>query len=51
VYLGLGAAHLVDEIRIQWPGGGEDVIEGLEPGFYTILEGPEGEGIVHQEGK
>ncbi len=48
VYLGLGAAPRVDEIRIQWPGGGEDALEGLEPGSYTILEG---EGIVHREGK
>ena len=51
VYLGLGAAPRVDEIRIQWPGGSEDVLEGLEPDIYTILEGLEGEGIVHREGK
>ena len=48
LYLGLGTAPRVDEIRIQWPGGGEDALEGLEPGIYTILEG---EGIVQQEGK
>ncbi|MGH9388870.1 MAG: CRTAC1 family protein, partial [Vicinamibacteria bacterium] len=51
VYLGLGTAPGVDEIRIQWPGGGEDALEGLEPGCYTILEGLEGEGIVHPGGK
>jgi hypothetical protein len=50
-YLGLGAAPRVDEIRIQWPGGGEDVLEGLGPGIYTIIEGLEGEGVVHHEGK
>jgi enediyne biosynthesis protein E4 len=48
VYLGLGAARRVDEIRIQWPGGREQSLEGLDPGFYWILEG---EGIVHQEGE
>ncbi len=48
VYLGLGAAHRVEEIRIQWPGGGEDVVGGLGPGSYSILEG---KGIVKQEGR
>ncbi len=48
VYVGLGEASRVDEIRIHWPGGGEEALERLEPGFYLILEG---EGIVHQERK
>ncbi|HJS73074.1 MAG TPA: CRTAC1 family protein [Vicinamibacteria bacterium] len=48
VYLGLGAAARADEIRIQWPGGGEDLLESLEPGFYSVLEG---KGIVHREGQ
>jgi hypothetical protein len=38
VYLGLGGASRVDEIRIQWPGGGVESLAGLEPGSYTILE-------------
>ncbi len=44
VYLGLGAASRVDEIRIQWPGGGEDALEGLKPGSYVVLEN---QGIVN----
>jgi hypothetical protein len=48
VYLGLGEAHRVDEIRIQWPGGGEELLESLEPGFYSVLQG---KGIVHREGR
>ncbi|HLE68843.1 MAG TPA: CRTAC1 family protein, partial [Vicinamibacteria bacterium] len=48
VYLGLGAASRVDEIRIQWPGGGEEALDGLEPGSYALLEG---KGIVNQEGR
>jgi hypothetical protein len=48
VYLGLGAANRVDEIRIQWPGGGEDALDGLESGSYALLEG---KGIVNQEGR
>lgn len=39
LYLGLGDASRVDEIRIQWPGGGEEVLDGLEPGAYALLEG------------
>jgi hypothetical protein len=39
VYLGLGEAQRFDEIRIQWPGGGEDILAALEPGFYTVLQG------------
>jgi hypothetical protein len=46
VYLGLGEAQRADEIRIQWPGGGEELLESLEPGFYSVLEGT---GIVHRE--
>jgi hypothetical protein len=48
VYVGLGDAQRADEIRIQWPGGGEDLLESLEPGFYFVLEG---KGIVHREGQ
>jgi hypothetical protein len=48
LYLGLGAASRVDEIRIRWPGGGEEAMAGLEPGSYTILES---RGIVKQEGR
>jgi hypothetical protein len=48
VYLGLGAANRVDEIRIQWPGGGEEALDGLESGSYALLEG---KGIVNQEGR
>jgi hypothetical protein len=46
VYVGLGDAQRADEIRIQWPGGGEELLESLEPGFYSVLEGT---GIVHRE--
>jgi hypothetical protein len=38
----------VDEIRIQWLGGGEESLEGLEPGSYVLLEG---QGIVTQESR
>jgi hypothetical protein len=48
LYLGLGAASRVDEIRIQWPGGGEDALEGLQSGDHVVLEG---QGIVNREGK
>jgi hypothetical protein len=48
VYLGLGGAIRADEIRIQWPGGGEDALSRLESGAYVVLEG---EGVVHREGK
>ncbi|HSF15955.1 MAG TPA: CRTAC1 family protein [Vicinamibacteria bacterium] len=48
VYLGLGTSSRVDEVRIEWPGGGEETLEGLAPGSYVVLEG---EGIVHREGK
>jgi hypothetical protein len=48
VYLGLGAANRVDEIRIQWPGGGEEALDGLESGSYALLEG---KGIVNHEGR
>ncbi len=46
IYLGLGTANRADEIRIQWPGGGEDVLDGLEPGAYTVLQG---EGVIDRE--
>ena len=38
VYMGLGEASRIDEIRIRWPGGGEEALEALEPGFYVSLE-------------
>jgi hypothetical protein len=38
VYVGLGEASRVDEIRIRWPGGGEEVLERLGPGVHLILE-------------
>jgi hypothetical protein len=48
VYLGLGDASRVDEIRIQWPGGAEEILEGLEPGSYVILEG---QGILNRQSR
>jgi len=38
VYVGLGEATRVDEVRIQWPGGAEEALEGLAPGFHVVLE-------------
>jgi hypothetical protein len=43
VYLGLGDALRVDEVRFRWPGGGEEALPGLDAGSYTVLEN---QGIV-----
>jgi hypothetical protein len=48
VYLGLGEARRAEEVRIQWPGGGEESIGALEPGSYGILQNL---GIVKPEGR
>jgi hypothetical protein len=46
VYLGLGAATHLDEIRISWPGGGEETLRGVSSGTYLVVEGG---GLVRSE--
>jgi len=47
VHLGLGDATRVDRLTIRWPGGEQQVIEGLEAGaFYRIAIGAEPESYV-----
>lgn len=41
VHIGLGTAKAVDEVRLLWPGGGEQTLSGLAAGFYRIIEGEE----------
>jgi hypothetical protein len=46
VYLGLGSADRLDEIRISWPGGGEETLTGVSSGTYVVVEGV---GLVRSE--
>jgi hypothetical protein len=46
VYLGLGDAERVEEIRIRWPASGEEALPALAAGCYTILEN---HGIVKEK--
>jgi hypothetical protein len=46
VYLGLGTADRLDEIRISWPGGGEETLTSVSSGAYLVVEGV---GIVRKE--
>jgi hypothetical protein len=40
VLVGLGASDRVDEILIQWPGGGETRVTGLPADRYLVLQRP-----------
>jgi hypothetical protein len=39
VYLGLGDASRLDEVRISWPRGRKEILTGLSSGAYTVVEG------------
>ena len=39
LYLGLGSADKIDELTVQWPGEGREVLRDLGAGSYTVVEG------------
>jgi len=46
LHFGLGEAVSVDELRVRWPGGGEEVVELVEANQTMTIR--EGEGIVEK---